>query len=86
VTCNTVVKPALESDAVRAKLKEINAVALLADYTRFPPAISAELEKYQRAGVPMVLVYPKDASKPAIVLPELPTPGVIVQALDEAAK
>src|ERR1043166_1839956 len=31
VTCNTIVKPALESQAVRNKLKEINGVALLAD-------------------------------------------------------
>jgi len=85
-TCNTVVKPALESASVRAKLKEVNAVALLADHTKLPPAITAELEKFQRAGVPMVLVYPKDANKPAVVLSELPTPGAIVQALEDAAK
>ena len=86
VTCNTIVKPALESATVRAKLKEVNAVALLADYTKFPPAISAELEKYGRAGVPMVLVFSKDASRPATVLPEAITPGMVVQALDAAVK
>ncbi len=86
VTCNTIVKPALESEIVRAKLKELNAVSLLADYTRFPPAISAELERFQRAGVPMVLVYPKDASKPPMVLPEALTANMVVKALEEAGK
>lgn len=86
VTCNTIVKPALESASVRAKVKEINAVALLADNTTFPPEISAELQRFGRAGVPMVLVYPRDASKPAMVLPEALTAGMVVKALDEAAK
>ena len=86
LTCNTIVKPALESDAVTAKLKEINAVALLANYTRRPPEISAELERFGRAGVPMVLVYSKDASKPVTVLPEALTAGMVVKALDEAAR
>jgi thiol:disulfide interchange protein len=86
VTCNTIVKPALESDPVRAKLKEVNGVALLADYTRFPPAMTAELEKYERAGVPLVLVFPKDSGKPAIVLPEALTSGMVVKALEESVR
>lgn len=85
-TCNTIVKPALASDSVRAKLKEISAVALLADYTTFSDVITAELEKFQRAGVPMVLVYPKDATKPPLVLPEALTPGMVVEALTQATK
>ncbi len=85
-TCNTIVKPALESDAVIAKLKEINAVALLANWTKAPPDITAELEKFGRAGVPMVLVYSKDPSKPVTVMPEAITSGMVVKALEEAAK
>jgi thiol:disulfide interchange protein len=85
-TCNTIVKPALGSEAVRAKLKAVDAIALLADYTAFPPVISAELEKHERAGVPLVLVYPKDASKPPMVLSEALTSGEVVEALERAAK
>ncbi len=85
-TCNTIVKPALASNSVRAKLKEISAVALLADYTTFPDVITTELEKFQRAGVPLVLVYPKDGSKPPLVLPEALTPGMVVEALTQAMK
>lgn len=70
ITCNTVMKPALETDAVQARLKELNVVALLADNTSFPPEIAAELERHGRAGVPMLLIFPKDPSSPAIVVPE----------------
>ena len=70
LTCNLTVKPALGKDQVTKKLGEIGAVALLADYTEIPPEITKELERFQRAGVPLVLVYPRDATKPPIVLPE----------------
>ena len=86
LTCNTLVKPALESASVRAKLKELNAVALLADYTRFPPEITEELARFGRAGVPMVLIYPKNPAAPPVVLPEALTPGTVLDALEQAAK
>ena len=62
----------------------------LADYTSFPPDMSAELERYGRAGVPMVLVFPKDMSQPALVVPETILPNTqaanILKALDAASK
>lgn len=84
LTCNTIVKPALENAAVAKRLKEINAVALLADYTRFPPRMTEELNRYGRAGVPLVLVYPPDPAQPALVLPEALTPGMVLDALNQA--
>lgn len=85
LTCNTIVKPALESSSVKAKLVELGAVAFLGDYTRFPPRMTEELNRYGRAGVPLVLVYPKAPAEP-IVLPEAITPGMVVDALQRAAK
>jgi thiol:disulfide interchange protein len=89
-TCNLLVKPALESAAVVQKLKALNAVTLVGDYTRFPPAITEELGRYGRAGVPLVLVYPKNPSAPPIPLPE-PSPissygPVVLKHLEEAEK
>jgi thiol:disulfide interchange protein DsbD len=92
VTCNATVKPALEREEVIRKLTELKAVALLADNTRFPPAITDELARFNRAGVPLVLVYPRDSSQPPMVLPEplSPSPahysGVILDALVRAAR
>lgn len=85
LTCQANKKFALEIASVREKLKAINAVALLGDYTRFPPDITEELQRYQRAGVPLVLVYPSDMAKPPLVLPEALTPGIVLEALEKAA-
>jgi thiol:disulfide interchange protein DsbD len=85
LTCNTIVKPALENRTVRDKIKQANAVALLGDYTSFPPAITDELNRLGRAGVPVVLVYPKDSTAPPMVY-DVVTSSTVVDALDRAAR
>ena len=86
LTCQVNKKVAIEIPSVRKKLKEIKAVALVGDYTHFPDNITAELNRYSRAGVPLVLVYPKDVGAQPIVLPELLTPSIVLNALDRAAR
>ena len=86
VTCQANKKTSIEIAAVRAKLKAINAVALLADYTRENPVMAAELKRFGRAGVPLVVVYPRNAADAPIVLPEVLTPGIVLGALEQAAK
>jgi thiol:disulfide interchange protein DsbD len=86
LTCQLNKKTSLEIDSVRAKLKAVNAVALLGDYTRKNPAITAELKRFERAGVPLVLVYPKDATQPPQLLPTVLTPDIVLNALDAAIK
>ena len=86
LTCQANKKTSLEIASVRQKLKETQAVALLGDYTLEDPAIAAELKRFERAGVPLVLVYPKDTSQPPMVLPTVLTPASVLDALDKAAK
>jgi thiol:disulfide interchange protein DsbD len=85
LTCQVNKKTSIEIPSVREKLKAINAIALLADYTHFPDDITTELNHFNRAGVPLVLVYPKNADASPIVLPEVLTPGIVLSALDRAA-
>jgi thiol:disulfide interchange protein DsbD len=86
LTCQVNKKLAVEIPSVRARLKEINAVALVGDYTHFPDAITTELNHHDHAGVPLVLVYPKEPDAPAIVLPQILTPGIVLNALNRAAQ
>ncbi|MCX8090100.1 MAG: protein-disulfide reductase DsbD family protein [Verrucomicrobiae bacterium] len=93
ITCNALVKPALEKPSVVEELRRLNAVALLADYTGFAPDITDELARFGRAGVPLVVVYPKRADAAPLVLPD-PNPvlgpghyaGLIVEALQKAGQ
>jgi thiol:disulfide interchange protein DsbD len=86
LTCKLNKKTSLEIPQVQSKLAAVNALALLGDYTRKDPAITAELKRFQRAGVPLVLVYPRDPSKPPAVLPTVLTPGIVLEALEAAAR
>jgi thiol:disulfide interchange protein DsbD len=86
LTCQANKRTSIEIESVRSKLKETNTVALLGDFTREDPAISGELKRFNRAGVPLVVVYPKDPKRDPIVLPTLLTPGIVLSALDDAAK
>ena len=91
LTCNLSVAPAFASKSVVEQLQKLNAVALVADYTLYPAQITAELARFQRSGVPLVLIYPRDAAKPPEVLPEpLPYPAsyipVLLGALERAVR
>ena len=86
LTCQLNARTSLDIDSVGNKLKEINAVAFKADYTHFPDNITEELNRYNRAGVPLVLVYPRDTNAPPLVLPELLTEGIVLEKLDAVAK
>jgi thiol:disulfide interchange protein DsbD len=86
LTCQANKASSLEIASVRTKLKDLNAVALIGDYTRKNPAITDELKRFERAGVPLVIVFPKNPTADPIVLPTVLTPGIVLEALDKAAK
>jgi thiol:disulfide interchange protein DsbD len=86
LTCQVNKKTSIEIPSVRKKLKDLNAVTLIGDNTHSPASIAQELQRFQRAGVPLVLVYPKNSDAQPIVLPEILTPGIVLDALDQAAK
>jgi thiol:disulfide interchange protein len=86
LTCQVNKKTSIEISSVRQKIKDLNAVAFTGDYTRTPGNITAELNRYNRAGVPLVLVYPKNPDAQPIVLPEVLTPNIVLNALNQAAQ
>ena len=86
LTCRVNEATAIDVPAIREQLAALNVVALRGDYTREDPAITEELRRFQRAGVPLVLVYPKNPSLPPRVLPNTLTRGIVEEALQWAAQ
>lgn len=84
LTCQANKRFALDTPEVRARLKSLNALTLRADNTNPNPLITAALKQHGRAGVPLVLVYPKYPDRPPLVLPEVLTPTIVLNALAEA--
>jgi thiol:disulfide interchange protein DsbD len=83
-TCRVNKAIAIEIPSVVERIKSLGMVTLRGDYTREDPAIADELRRFGRAGVPLVLVYPKNPTLPPQVLPEQLTEGIMLEALDSA--
>lgn len=84
LTCLSNKRLVLETDAVREKLSELNIVPLKADFTKKDPDIQKDLRKYGRAGVPLNIVVPAGRPNDVIVLPELLTQKLVIDALEKA--
>ena len=84
MNCKFNERTALETDEVRAALRDGGFLALKGDWTRNDPDITRMLKKFQRAGVPLYLVYSAGGGAPQ-VLPELLTRKIVLDALQAAA-
>jgi thiol:disulfide interchange protein len=82
ITCLVNERVALSSEAVIGGLEEKGVVYLKGDWTNNDPAITAVLKQYETSGVPLYLMFPSDASKPAEQLPQILTESIILEALN----
>ena len=80
VTCKINERTSLSSGRVAEALEAANAVYLVGDWTRRDDAITAELQRHGRSGVPLYLLYSPGGAEPRI-LPQLLTEGVVIDAL-----
>lgn len=85
VTCKINEGAALSSPRTAEAMQAANAVYLVGDWTRRDDAITAELQRHGRSGVPLYLLYAPDQAEPR-VLPQLLTEGTVVDALKDAAR
>jgi len=85
ITCKVNERVALTTNAVRQALDERGIAYLKGDWTRRDPAITQELQRYGRSGVPLYLLYPAGQGTPE-VLPQLLTEALVLQALSRIDK
>jgi thiol:disulfide interchange protein DsbD len=79
LTCQANERLIFTQKEVLAVLTRPDVAAFKADWTGGDPRISAELARHGRSGVPLYVVYPKGGE--AVVLPEVLTSGLVLQAL-----
>ncbi len=84
LSCKANEKTVLESETVRAAMKEKGIVPLKADWTRRDPVITEWLQRFGKAGVPFYLLLPADPSAPPIPLPEVITPSIVIEGFAAA--
>lgn len=81
VTCLVNEQVALSGSQFVTALEENNVVYLKGDWTRRDEVITNYLAQFERNGVPLYVVYPKDGSAPK-VLPQVLRPDVVLEVLE----
>lgn len=82
--CKINKKTSIENVEVVAMMRKYEVIPYEADYTNMIPEIKEDLDRFERGGVPLYLVYPANEPDHPIVLPEILTPGILKDAIERA--
>jgi thiol:disulfide interchange protein DsbD len=82
LSCQVNERVALETPAVRERLRAHGVALLKADWTLRDDRISQALTSYGREGVPLYVLYGRERGASPVLLPEVLTPGIVLGALD----
>jgi thiol:disulfide interchange protein DsbD len=85
-TCQVNEKTVLSNSDVKEKMTSFGVVKMRADWTKQDPDITKLLSKFGRAGVPLYVVYPAGKPSEPIVLPEVITTQLVIDAIERAGK
>jgi thiol:disulfide interchange protein DsbD len=80
--CKAIEAAVINTAPIAAAFKEKSVVTIKADWTRFPPVITEWLNKFNRAGVPVYVLYRPGETQP-IVLPDVPTQSGLLEELSK---
>jgi thiol:disulfide interchange protein/DsbC/DsbD-like thiol-disulfide interchange protein len=84
LTCKVNERTVLNDGEVVSKLRTEGLVAMKADWTNRNPEITRLLQKFGRSGVPLYVLFPAGRPSQPIVLPEVITPRIVIEAIDKA--
>ncbi len=84
ISCKFNERTAIDVPAVRQAFAKDGIVAMKADWTNANPEITAALKKFGRVGVPFYVLYPRGRPDQPIILPELLTEKIVLEALSKA--
>lgn len=72
----------LSKDNVKQSLLDNGITYMKGDWTNEDPEITAILEQFNRPSVPLYILYPGDQSKEPVILPQILTPGIAIDAFE----
>ncbi|MBM3280958.1 MAG: thioredoxin family protein [Candidatus Handelsmanbacteria bacterium] len=84
-TCKVNERTVLTDEPLRQKFANLDVALLKADWTSRNPEITALLRAFGRSGVPLYVIFPAGRLDQPLVLPEIITPGLVIERLDQAA-
>jgi thiol:disulfide interchange protein/DsbC/DsbD-like thiol-disulfide interchange protein len=86
LTCKVNEKVVLADAEVVAAIRTSGLVPIRADWTNRNPDITKLLAKFGRSGVPLYVIFPPGNSSRPHILPEVITPGIVLQAIQKGSR
>ncbi|MEX0619092.1 MAG: protein-disulfide reductase DsbD domain-containing protein [Pseudohongiellaceae bacterium] len=83
ITCLANEQTTLGSQRVQNAMREQGITYLKGDWTNEDPEITAILNRYDRPSVPLYLLYPADRGSEPLILPQILTPSIMVEAFQK---
>lgn len=84
ITCIANERGTLSNDSVEEAMTELEMEYIVVDWTDYNANIAAFLARFGRNGVPLYLVYSGRPGEAPEVLPQLLTPGIVLDAFERA--
>ena len=84
ITCQVNDRTSLSTEAVKTAMTRTGTIYMIADSTKYNPDIEQAIADFGRGGMPVYVVYPADGGAPT-VLPQILSPGIVVDALAKAS-
>ncbi|MCA9137185.1 MAG: thioredoxin family protein [Planctomycetales bacterium] len=82
--CKTNTAVALDTVRTKELVEELDVVPMLADYTNFDAHIKAKLTELGSISIPILAIYPGQAAERPIVLRDIVTQSMVLEALKQA--
>jgi len=82
ITCLANEQTTLGTERVQQSMSDNDITYMKGDWTNEDPEITAVLDQFNRPSVPLYVLYPGDASKEPLILPQILTPGVLSRAFE----
>jgi thiol:disulfide interchange protein/DsbC/DsbD-like thiol-disulfide interchange protein len=86
LTCKVNEKTVMNNPEVVEKFRNSGIVPIRADWTNRNPEITRLLAKFGRSGVPLYVIFPAGRPTAPIVLPEVITSGIVIDAITRATQ
>lgn len=85
ITCIANEQAVLHSTEINAAFEQRGVTYMVADWTNYDPAIADFLRLHGRTGIPLYVLYPGEPDSEPLILPQLLTRGIVLQALNTVA-
>jgi len=82
ITCKANENAVLFTADVEQAFLDHGVAYMVADWTNHNAEIAGLLKRYQRNGIPLYLMYPADPEAQPIILPQILTKGVVLDAIE----